>query len=287
MTFSDPTTLLRQVCHGEPPPAPERELQLCLELAADTTIAPHFLGDMIAESPSLHRRFMILVKHFHPEVDFIRNAQAACAELPPELPADLLWILALTDVMTAENNRACRRLWKHSLLTAALADRSRSLLSKPINGPIWTAAMAHDVGHLLIPGPAVEKGVDWHSEHDRLVDREPPPSLMRDHCLIGSSLLSLWNAPEEAVLTARHHHHPLEVEDDIQPIVTLVRLADLIAEHVDAEQPHPELSLGESKPWTMLEELCGFEVTSADQLLADVLIPASTEADRLSSLLAK
>jgi HD-like signal output (HDOD) protein len=222
-----------------------------------------------------------------PESATVRNAQAACATIEPTRTAEFLWVLALSDAMQGPETRSSLRLWKHSLLTATMVRHIQQHLVKPPSGSAWVAGLAHDIGHLFMEGPAIGQGIDWHAEHDRLVDQNPGPLPQRNHCLIGAGLLSLWNAPAAIIDTARHHHHPAEADTKSRSLVALVRVADLIAEHVDAEQLHGELKLEQSAAWQIVDDTCGLKSQNAEQLLADVLIPASIQADRLAGLLSK
>ncbi|WP_197532109.1 HDOD domain-containing protein [Symmachiella macrocystis] len=287
MTPINTTELLRQVCGTQPPPIPEPGLQLCLELAADETTSPRFLADSLSEMPSLSRRFLILANSLLPTSAAARNAQTACATIEPALTADVLWVLALSDAMQHTATRSGLRLWKHSLLTAAMVRHIQQHLVKPPGGSAWVAGMAHDIGHLFLNGPATEQGIDWHVEHDRLLDQNPGPLPQRNHCLIGAGLLSLWNTPSAIISAAQYHHHPADADAEVRSLVALVRVADLIAEHVDAEHLREELNLEQSAAWQIVKDTCGMKSQSVEQLLADVLIPASLQADRLAGLLAK
>ena len=262
-------------------------LRLCLELAADGATSTQFLVDSLADVPSLNRRFLVLAGAFLPEMSPVPSTRAALDLLTAGQTADLLWVLALSDAMQAPQTRSSDRLWKHSLLTAATVRQVRQHLAKPPRGSAWVAGMAHDIGHLLMPGPATGQGIDWHAEHDRLADQNPGPLPSRNHCLTGGSLLSFWNAPPPLVDTARFHHQPATADAKSRAVVALVRLADLIAEHVDAENLREELALEQSSAWKIVDDWCGLKSQSAEQLIADVLIPASVLAERWAGLLAK
>lgn len=287
MTPINTTELLRQVCGTQPPPTPEPGLQLCLELAGDETTSPRFLADSLSEIPSLSRRFLVLANSLLPASAAAHNVQVACVTIEPALMADVLWVLALSDAMQRTATRSGLRLWKHSLLTAAMVRHIQQHLVKPPSGSAWVAGMAHDIGHLFIDGPAMGQGIDWHVEHDRLLDQNPGPLPQRNHCLIGAGLLRLWNAPPAIISAAQYHHHPADADAHVRSLVALVRVADLIAEHVDAEHLREELNLEQSAAWQIVDDTCGMKSQSVEQLLADVLIPASLQADRLAGLLAK
>lgn len=287
MTSSKSVALLKEVCGEGSLPAFPEPMRLCLELATDDSTAPKFLAEAIADDVRINRRFLILANLFLQARRTAQNTQAACEQLAPTSIADILWILAITGVMQDHATGATRggiRLWKHSLLTAAICHRiiKEQMISRP-SGFVLAAGMAHDLGHLLMQGPALQRGIDWHHEHDCLVDQEGDLEPRRNHCLLGHGLLKLWNAPNELLETAQHHHRPETAEQSSRQLVALVRVADLIAEYLDRESEGGDLSLSDSSAWKIL--CSGSSLTSTDQLLTDVLIPSAQDMERMSGLL--
>ncbi len=285
MTAFSHSALLKKICGSDAPPAPGEDLRLVLELCSDEGTERRFLAESLDESPRLCRRFLIAVNHLLPTTLRVSNGRSACETLERNAIQEALWIQAISDVMHAAHDRSRNRLWKHSLLTAMIVRELAAHLSIPPQGLLLPAAMAHDVGHLLIWGPATDSGIDWHAEHDRLVDQDQEPLPERNHCLIGAGLLQSWNAPQELIEAAAHHHHPQNAAEPVRTLIAVVSLADLIAEHVDAEQNPSELSLETSTAWTILNDSAGLSSSNQEQLLADMLIPASIQADRLAGLL--
>jgi len=291
MDASETLSLLKAVCGSETPPSPSPEYRLVLQLAADEITATEHLAEAIAASERINRRFLILANSLHKGPQPIRNSLAACTLLERNVVADVLWIIAVTNVMQSHSSAVTRggnRLWKHSLLTAILCHYlTEDLVSCP-ESMVMAAGMAHDVGHLLLHGPASERGVDWHREHDLLVEHAPDLPPERNHCLLGCGLLRFWDAPNELVETALYHHNPEHADKRDQATVAIVRFADLITEYVDEESNGCELALQDSSAWTTLRTLgIVSSSASASQLIAEALIPAANEAERITGLLAE
>lgn len=121
-------------------------------------------------------------------------------------------------------------LWIHS---AAVAIGARELaMALKIQEPnyLFTAALLHDVGKIVL-GNFAE--IDARPILD-LVNREQIPFeaaeqqvLDIDHAEVGACLLELWNLPPWIVDVARWHHHPDGLQGD-RSAVDLVHFADIL-----------------------------------------------------------
>lgn len=125
---------------------------------------------------------------------------------------------------------AQNQLWMHSISTALLSQILLKRLGYPPDHAIYTAALLHDVGKIILHehmgakyGPvldmATEQKVSYHSAEREL--------LGTDHAEIGGYLMQAWNLPENIVDGIQSHHAPRSFFDP-RDISSVVNLCDLI-----------------------------------------------------------
>jgi HD-like signal output (HDOD) protein len=219
----------------------------------------------------------------------IETVRQAVAQLGRRKCRSILWLVALSDLLRLWpklHERARQRLWRHSLLTGVLTQQLLLAAGLSPLGDGLSAGMAHDIGHVLLVSPAARLGVVWHEEHDRLVERDVSPAPQHDHCRLGASLLAFWDAPGELVASALCHHDPAAAESPARPLIVAVRLADLLAEHVDLDRPVRPLRLESAPAW---EKLTAFEpwnrVPNLHHLAIEQLPESLLMAEHLANLL--
>jgi HD-like signal output (HDOD) protein len=256
--------LLRAVCQRGAPLLPSSSTRLAFDLVRDESLKDDVLVEHLESDPRLSYGVLIganapLFGGKRP----VKTVRQALGHLGRKKCQSVLWLLSLSDFMRSWQplpERGRLRLWKHSLLTAVVAHTLLQARGFGGGGEGLAAGMAHDAGHLLLESPAARLGIVWHEEHDELVQRDVRPCPQRDHCRLGAALLNLWEAPEELVAAAEHHHAPAAAPDSLRPIVTAVRLADLLAEHIDRERRQRPLHLESDPAW---RELAALEPWSA------------------------
>ncbi len=128
--------------------------------------------------------------------------------------------------------------WKHSLTVAltarAVVDHIGLELEHEEKEGLFTAGLLHDIGILAL----------YHlypEDFDRLSDRvrgEHGPLLElereiwgTDHAEVGEILAKNWRLPPLCRMAARHHHEPLEAEEEHRVGVRIIHLANFIANH--------------------------------------------------------
>lgn len=167
----------------------------------------------------------------------------------------LLWLIALSDFLHTWpqlDEEVRDRLWRHSLLTGLLAEQLAIAAGIESSGNALAAGLAHDIGHLLVSSPVPRLGLLRDEEADQLVEDALSLAPERDHCRLGAALLTIWDAPAELVASALHHHDPNLVVPQVSPLVIAVRLADLMAEHLDLARSSPPLDLDAAPAWRQL-----------------------------------
>ena len=251
--------LLRGVCRRGIPPLPSAAIRLALELAADEGLTNEALIDQLESDARL--RFAVLAAGNLTMLSGnrpVKTIRQAVGQIGRRKCLSLLWLVALSDSLRSWPNlheTARDKLWRHSLLTGVLTQQLLAAAGLAALGDGLAAGMAHDIGHLLLASPGASLGVVWHEEYEQLVERAVSPTPDRDHCRLGGSLLAFWDAPPALVVSALHHHDPAAADPALAPLVVGVRLADLLAEHIDLDRPAPPLRLVTAPAWEQLAAL--------------------------------
>jgi HD-like signal output (HDOD) protein len=282
--------LLRGVCRRGIPPLPAAAFRLALELAGDEASNNDLLVEQLESDPRL--RFGMLAGANLAMFGGgrpVKTIRQAVAQLGRRKCLSLLWLVALSDFLRAWpdlHETARQRLWRHSLLTGVLAHQLLHAAGLGALGDALAGGMAHDIGHLLLVSPGARLGVVWHEEHDQLVESSVSPAPERDHCRLGASLLALWEAPSDLVATALHHHDPSAAEAAQVPLVVGVRLADLLAEHINLDRPARPLRLEVEPAWQQLAAVEPWnKVVDLQHLAVERLIESLLIAEHLANLL--
>lgn len=114
-------------------------------------------------------------------------------------------------------------IWKHSVLSAHLAERLALTSGKVDPKEAFLAGLVHDIGHLAmqrLPAPVVEAQA-------RLVERGCDPMFVEkllcwcDHAELGARVLERWHFPEPLVAAVRHHHQPEKSQSMLAAILYL------------------------------------------------------------------
>lgn len=121
-------------------------------------------------------------------------------------------------------------LWLHSLAVAVGAVKATEVVGMKTPDFLFTAALLHDVGKLVLGGPA---GVDA-APLTILAEKENIPFdeaerrvLGVDHAEVGAALLAHWNLPDEIVEAVHRHHRP--DEGSANPIVDIIHTVDVLS----------------------------------------------------------
>ena len=120
-------------------------------------------------------------------------------------------------------------LWRHAIaVTVAAEDLARSSRNSGIQD-IFTAALLHDVGKLVLGNfvdadyarlaEAMSRGVPFQQ-----AEREV---LGTDHAEMGARVLQKWSFPDALVNGARWHHDP-DAADPQDPLIDIVHVADVL-----------------------------------------------------------
>ncbi len=121
------------------------------------------------------------------------------------------------------------QLWRHSIAVSVAAEQIAAELHLPEKEEVFTAALLHDVGKLVL-GEFLEKKsrrVDAAASEGESLDATERECLGVDHAEVGARILDHWSLPPALVDAARWHHRPEELQPR-QPLVDVVHVADLL-----------------------------------------------------------
>ncbi|UCG08683.1 MAG: HDOD domain-containing protein [Desulfobacterales bacterium] len=139
-------------------------------------------------------------------------------------------------------------LWRHSIAVSIAAENIVKMLGLPDVDEVFTAALLHDVGKLILGGfvkrdlefieDMVAKGFSFDvAEHI---------ILGTDHAEVGSRILKQWSFPDELINAVGWHHNPESCENYCM-LSDIVHIANNLGQMIGAgrgrEEFHSELSL--------------------------------------------
>ncbi|MFP4086548.1 MAG: HDOD domain-containing protein [Desulfobacteraceae bacterium] len=120
-------------------------------------------------------------------------------------------------------------LWQHSIAVSVAAELLVKELSMDADNEIFTAALLHDLGKLVL-GDYVKE--DFSAIQKTAGEGTPFQAAERrvlgtDHAEVGGRLLELWSFPQSLVRAVRWHHEPDSAEEP-GAIIDLIHVADVL-----------------------------------------------------------
>ncbi|MEP0828348.1 MAG: HDOD domain-containing protein [bacterium] len=119
-------------------------------------------------------------------------------------------------------------LWRHSLATALMAESLSTLLKIRDSGLIYTAALLHDIGKIVMG----EFVADCFKDIQRIISEKnisfelaEEEILGVSHTEIGAILAESWHFPSVIADCIRWHHNPDLYSQD-EPAIDVVHIAD-------------------------------------------------------------
>ncbi|MGQ9859479.1 MAG: HDOD domain-containing protein [Thermodesulfobacteriota bacterium] len=142
-------------------------------------------------------------------------------------------------------------LWEHAVACATLSQSMLKELNHPEDHVVFTGAILHDVGKILLNEYAGRQCVQISKmvmEEDRSALEAEREVLGIDHAQLGRILAERWNLPQSILLIIGRHHEPVHPQRDPMS-VCLVHLANLVCLQLGigagsrglAARPSPEL----------------------------------------------
>lgn len=250
----------------------EEYLQIAERLSPAPRILPRLLN--VLSDPASDVTQVVELISFDPDLTskLLRASNSAFVGLPEPardvseavnlLGVDFIYQLAAaacgSSTFKSSTGGASAKLWEHSV-TAALAAQLLGQDQQLEQGPVFTAALLHDIGKALL-------GEQWREDYWTLVEqtRHAPaelPGLERQafqvsHGELGGRLLAHWKFPPAIAASVWHHHLPL-TGMPFEQETACVTLANAVAEAITAGQTaSPELfplSPGQEKALQVFE----------------------------------
>lgn len=119
---------------------------------------------------------------------------------------------------------------RHSLAVSVAAECLTDELDLPEREEVFTAAVLHDVGKLIL-GEFVQDNFDdvtAVTSQGESFDAAERDVLGIDHAEAGALVLESWSLPARLVSATRWHHHP-EMLDPPEVMVDVVHVADMLS----------------------------------------------------------
>ena len=120
-------------------------------------------------------------------------------------------------------------MWRHSIAVSVAAEGLIEELNAPEADEIFTAALLHDVGKLVL-GEFVKDDIE---KIEKIVSKNVSFEAAEqtvigiDHAEIGAKILESWGLPEEIVSAVRWHHDP-EAADETSTLIDVVHVANVL-----------------------------------------------------------
>lgn len=116
-------------------------------------------------------------------------------------------------------------LWRHSVASAAASEIIGGLLPRQVPPGVFTAALLHDIGKLLMArfAPESECGKIWETVRERECSCEQAERIVFgfSHADIGAEIISEWRLPLEVSEAIRYHHRPTMTDSIMMDCVVL------------------------------------------------------------------
>jgi putative nucleotidyltransferase with HDIG domain len=120
-------------------------------------------------------------------------------------------------------------LWRHSIAVSVAAEGLVKELKLPANEEIFTAALLHDVGKLIL-GDFVKddlKKIESMELEDISFQEAERQVFGMDHAEVGAKILKNWSLPPKIVSAVRWHHDP-DSADEVCPMIDVVHVANVL-----------------------------------------------------------
>jgi len=120
-------------------------------------------------------------------------------------------------------------MWRHSIAVSVAAEGLIEELNAPEADEIFTAALLHDVGKLVL-GEFVKddiKKIEKIVSKDVSFEVAEQIALGTNHAEIGAKILESWGLPAEIVSAVRWHHDP-DAADETSTLIDIVHVANVL-----------------------------------------------------------
>jgi putative nucleotidyltransferase with HDIG domain len=189
-------------------------------------------------------------------------------------------VSAVMDKSVAGYDLPPGNLWRHSIAVSLAAEALVKDKKKTVSQDVFTPALLHDVGKLVLGNFVKEELVAIKSIAAKGIPFVVAENMIlgTDHAEIGAQILTHWNFPKEVIHAVRWHHNP-DSPKTVTPQMDIVYLANLLCQTADASDGTGGQSV-ELSP-AVIERL-GVQVNQFEEISANI----AQWADDLSDTLA-
>lgn len=121
-------------------------------------------------------------------------------------------------------------LWRHSVAVSVAAEIMVKELNFPAIDEIFTAALLHDVGKLVLGAFVREdlKEIEQSAAEGLSFEQAERTVLGTDHTEIGAAILKSWSFPDRLVSAVKWHHDPDSAKNELNTAIDIVHIADVL-----------------------------------------------------------
>ena len=125
-----------------------------------------------------------------------------------------------------------RRFWKHALTTAVIARELARAMNYAQLEEAYLAGLLHDVGRLALLSAAPEEyALNFQAEDNERLCAIEQRSLEISHAEAGAWLVERWQLDSFMADAMLYHHEPVARVEGAHPLIRIVHLAHLLANH--------------------------------------------------------
>ena len=135
-------------------------------------------------------------------------------------------------------------LWRHSVAVAVAADRLVQSLKITQADEVFTAALLHDIGKMILGDYVQEdlKSIQEMAVKGISFEVAEYMVLGTNHADVGARILNSWSMPEELVHAVAWHHDPDQCKENCR-LSDLVHVANIAAHSIDGGPNDDDLSV--------------------------------------------
>lgn len=204
-----------------------------MQLTQDADTDIDALVRVVKTDPGLSARLLSVVNSsFYGLRQVVDSIDHAVVILGFEEISQLAMALSSDSLFQGLGSEAGKRMWQHSTICADLTAGLAHKLGIADAATAYTAALLHDVGHIVMRCIAPEITQDLSTRAQRLklpfyeIERE---FFGIDHAQLGAQLLRHWSLPESICVAVEQHHGLAAASAGINTTAALIGVADHLA----------------------------------------------------------
>ena len=212
------------------------------QLAQSRDASSDELSALVEQDPSLSARILAMVNSswfgLRARLESIDHALVVIGR---EELAHLALMISSEKIFRGLGGDAATRLWQHSSQVADCARTLARRIDHPQISSIFTAALLHDAGKILLlsfEAPKMQE-IQQKASQTGLPGYEIEREIWgHDHAEIGAMMLRHWGLPDSLCSIVAQHHGPLPGETAISLDAAIVALADHLVHLIAKDEQH-------------------------------------------------